>query len=343
MRVVVRLIGVMWIFGAEAFATELAVDGSPRVEPVFTHIVRDAPPPTARNFIRLATWNIEWFPAGQRVRRDPRTAKKFVQNQVKAVAEMIDEMDPDLLFTQETRNLGALVVLNKSVQRPLGWLASAWFGDENDERLLYDEVVQQVGLMSRLPWREAWELDFYPMTGIHRPTRGWLVASFEIKGLTFTVFNGHLKSNFGASDPKDRQRNYAKRLAAIEEIVRELNRLKLDPARDRIVVLGDFNTDPFAEAFADEKTIPRLQSLGFRHVFGNLPLEQRITLPQREGEPFPDGTFDLIFLSQAWGDPIPQAQILMKGASKRKDVFAGDEPGLASDHYPVWIDLPLSP
>jgi endonuclease/exonuclease/phosphatase family metal-dependent hydrolase len=309
----------------------------PRIEKPFTHEQKNATPFPEKTSLRIATWNIEWFPAGRR-----NSAKENVQWQVAAVASLIKEFQPDILVTQETRNLGALITLNNNLGTDsYPFLASARFDSENLERLLEDQVEQQAGLLSRPAWSEIWEVDFSTLSGPDKPARGWLAARYEVGGLKFVIYNGHTKSNFGAENHQDRASNYAKRLAAIRELKRDLDRLGLDPYRDKILVCGDFNTDFFAKEFEDEKTFSELRDMGFNHSFGNKERSEIITLPARTGEPYPDGTFDYIWFSSGWGDNIPVAQIIPKGASKRKDVFGGDERGLASDHYPVYVDIPL--
>jgi endonuclease/exonuclease/phosphatase family metal-dependent hydrolase len=308
-----------------------------RFEKPFTYQLPGDPPRFDKASLRFATWNIEWFPAGQR-----KSAKQNVQWQIAAVSNIIQKIQPDILLTQETRNLGALVSLNNNLgPGAFHALASSWFYDENEERRLNDKVQQQTGILSRIPWKEAWEVDFFQLPVQNRPARGLLAASFECKGIPFTVYNLHTKSNHGAEDDAGRGENYTKRLAHIRQLHDDLERRGLDPLRDRIIVAGDMNTDLFSPAFAGEQTLKELQSLGFTQTHPPEPSAARITLPAREGEPFAAGTFDYIFLSRGWGEQLPSAQVLQEGASQRVNVFGGDEPGLASDHYPVYIDLPL--
>lgn len=331
------LIGALSFFD---FNSSIAYDtnSAPRIE-MPSAITNDAPSSIDKepSQIRVATWNIEWFPAGQR-----RSAKKNVQQQIKAVSEMISEFKPDILLTQETRNLGALISLNNHLDKSaFTHIASARYYEENQARQDENKPTQNTGILSRYPWQDVWEVDFATLIYDNAPTRGWLGAKFEINGTSFVVYNAHTKSNFGASNKKDRANNYEKRLNAIHELKRDWERLDLDPEKDKIIVVGDFNTDAFAENFKDEKTFSLLKEWGFRHCFADLPLAQRTTLPGRKGEPYPDGTFDYIWFSKGWGDAVPTAQVLAKGASKRKDVYGGDEPGLASDHYPVFVDITL--
>src|SRR5690606_32051797 len=78
-----------------------------RIETPFIHEEKSAALFPEKKSLRIATWNIEWFPAGMR-----KSAKENVQWQIAAVAALIKEFNPDILITQETRNLGALISLN---------------------------------------------------------------------------------------------------------------------------------------------------------------------------------------------------------------------------------------
>lgn len=316
----------------------------PREEtPLFRTGLDENPGLNHSEFIRICTWNIEWFPAGQR-----KSQAQETKWQTAAVANLIHEIRPDILLTQETRNLQVLDSLNRNLNPPrFASLASAWFYQVNpegkgDPSSMGDTIQQQCGLLARIPWIEGSlrEIDFAPLPN-PRPARGWLVARFNAGGHEFTVYNGHLKSNYGAEDEKTRLKNYQKRLDAITYLKADLEKNNLDPYRDKIIVAGDFNTDFYDPAFSDEKTLRALKDLGFKSTFILASKEERVTCPAREGEPWPDGTFDYIWVSSGWKLSNLQAKVLQKGASKRVDVFGGDEPGLASDHYPVYLDIPV--
>ncbi|GAB4239054.1 MAG: hypothetical protein OHK005_00120 [Candidatus Methylacidiphilales bacterium] len=309
----------------------------PRVEPAISFTIDGVAPPAERPFLRLVSWNIEWFPAGQRA-----TSKPHVQRHIEAVAATLLRIDPDIIATQETRNLGALITLNNRMNRFFAFLASSHYREENTARLDEGKVQQETGLMSRFPWLFCEEIDFGSMPR-GAPTRGWLVAAFRIRGLDFILYNGHTKSNFGASDAEGRQRNFNNRFNAMLELRRDWARRKINPQTHRIIVLGDMNTDLFSHEFKDDHSLRALMSWGFRHTWEGVPPTERISHPARAGEPHPDSTLDYIFLSEAWGPDIPHARALAEGASKRSDVFAGDEPGLTSDHYPIILDLPFLP
>lgn len=312
-------------------------DAAPRIEKPFSSEASGMDPAPERNFIRIATWKIEWFPAGLR-----HGADENAQLQTAATAALIREFDPDILVTQETRNLRALVLLNNNLgSRGYSRLASSWYYGENLEQNLNDKIQQQCGILSRFPWSEIWELDFAPFKTANPPVRGWLAARFNIKGRQFVLYNAFLKSNTGVDNAETLKANAASREASIRELKRDLDRLNLDPYRDRIIVLGDFNTDYFDSRFQGENTFGKLASMGFQHTWGAESRQNIITYPAAAGDARPDEVYDYIWLSSACGDPAPQAKVLAKGASKRKGVFGGDEPGLASDHYPVWVDIPL--
>lgn len=295
-------------------------------------------PPRPPSTLRVATWNIEWFPAGQR-----RGSPDPTNLQTAAVAALINEFQPDILAVQEIRNLKALEQLNRNLGLwPFSHLAASWFYRLNATGTpLTDQIEQQCGILSRYPWDEAWEIDFTPLEEKPRPARGWLAARFRIRTATFTLYTGHLKSDYGADSPEKAAAIRTQRAAAIRHLARDLERRQLDPYRDRIVVAGDFNADIATADRSLETVFDDLERLGFRSALQPPRRANAITVPAREGVPdVPDLTLDYIFLSSAWGDP-PPVQILAKGASKKKDIFGGDGPGLASDHYPVFVDLTI--
>ncbi len=332
------LLGII-LFLFSAGSSPAKVTGEPRIETPFTFSNETETPLRDPETIRICNWNIEWFPAGQRDMQEIN-----VNYQVAAVAGILNEIQPDILLLQEIRNLPSLRLLNRNLNPPgMSHMAISLFYKENTAESMDNRTRggQECALLSRYPWSEIREIDFATLTGKVRPTRGWLYAKFVIGDHTIHIYNGHLKSNFGADNPKDRAKNIAKRKAAIEELERDLNQQKIDPYRDKIVVVGDFNSDFFSQDFADEEMFDALSHLGFHQTFTLASAEERITIPAKTGEPWPSGTFDYIFLSSGWKLDDVTARVLQRGAAKRKDVYGGDEAGLASDHYPVYIDLPL--
>lgn len=291
-----------------------------------------------RPFLRIATWNLEWFPAGQR-----KGAPQQESWQTAAVAHLLNQIRPDILATQEVRNLASLDKLNRNIGLwPFTHLAASVFYEKNDTPLNTDKIQQQCGLMARHPWEEIWEIDFTPLDPTDRPARGWVGARWNIGPHHFTLYNGHLKSDFGTDTPETAAANRRKRLAAITRLKQDLDRRNLDPYRDKIIVLGDFNADYFLVDRDQEKMFTLLTDMGFRMAPHPPKREDAITVPARKGvDHVPDLVLDYIWLSAGWGDPQPDLQIVAEGASKKKNVFGGDAAGLASDHYPVYIDISL--
>ena len=297
-----------------------------RVEQPFVQEISGVDPMPLRDYIRIAAWDIEWFPAGLRG-----GALQNAQWQTAAATALIREVNPDILLTQETRDLESIKQLNRNLgSRGYSHLASSAYGVENLSAKLKDAPHQQCGILSHHPWNTIWELDFAALKNFSQPVRGWLGVQFKIRGLEFTLYNSFL--------PAD---SAVRREAAIDELKRDFDRQGLDPYRDKIMVLGNFNTDYFDGGSQDEKTFGKLSGLGFQHTWGTQTRNTIVTHPAPEGGAVTDSTPDSIWISSGWGDSLPEARVLAKGASRKKGVHGGDEPGLASDHYPLWIDIPV--
>lgn len=289
-----------------------------------------------RPYLRVASWNIEWFPAGQR--------KGAVQQenwQMAAVANLVNKIKPDILATQEIRNLASLEKLNRNIGIwPFTNFASSIFNQKNNASADTTSIRQQCGFLTRQPWQEIWEIDFQPLPEADRPSRGWLAARWAFGDGSFTLYNGHLQADSGKAG--DGESGARLRLAAITRLKEDFERRNLDPYRDKIIVLGNFNADLYLVDSEKDKTFTALADLGFRMVPSPVKREDAITVPARKGvDAVPDRVLDYIWMSSGWKDPLPELQILQEGASMEKNVFGGDRAGLASDHYPVYIDIPI--
>lgn len=313
--------------------------GAPLIEAPSLQQDNSMEAPPDRDFLRVATWNIEWFPAVQR-----NGTQQNAQWQTAAVVNLIQEFKPDILAVQEMKDQNSLNLINKNLgSRGFTYSACTLYGSDNkNPPKIPMPNIQQDGLLSRVPWEAVHELDFMSLPpGPDHPVRGWLVARFAYKGLSFTLINGHLAAGAPAKKPDQPPSESSRRTAAIEELQHELDRLNLDPYRDKIIILGDFNTDYFDSAYQNDPTFKKLASLGFQHSWGTHVRRETITRPAQTGGGATDATLDYIWFSSGWGETLPSAQVLAKGAAKRSGVMGGDEPGLASDHYPVWVDIPL--
>jgi endonuclease/exonuclease/phosphatase family metal-dependent hydrolase len=151
-----------------------------------------------------------------------------------------------------------------------------------------------------------------------------LNATWDLPDAPLVIYAVHLKSNRG-----DATTNRLRRLRAMEQLEADWKRQGLDPERDRIVILGDFNTSLHDPQFEGEATLQRLKARGFQSAAEGLPRAQSFTVSGSGG--FPPNDFDHIYVSPA--------------QAKR---FHGPPPWMtvrpfvpaASDHAMLVIDLP---
>jgi endonuclease/exonuclease/phosphatase family metal-dependent hydrolase len=262
----------------------------------------------------LGHWNIRWFPGGHPTKSTPKTT----QTQQKGVLEVLKQEKPDLLFACEIRNLAAL----EDLKTDYPWIACTDIPRTEEE----DPSLPQQGLafLSRFAWKEIWNLDFsaIPETP-DKPSRGILAASFETpSGRKLTVYGVHLKSNRG-----DAASNHLRRRKALDHLQNDWKERGLDPARDEIVILGDFNTSPDDPAFSEEATLKHLADLGFANAADSLPADKRATIPASDR--FPANNFDHIYLSPALAAKQTGSQLRIVPIDTRT----------VSDHYPLFLRM----
>jgi endonuclease/exonuclease/phosphatase family metal-dependent hydrolase len=264
--------------------------------------------------VRVAAWNVQWFPGGH----PTRATKPGTERQVAAAAAEVAAVNPDIFLAFEIREVAALKRLVPSrkfytctsIPRP---------PDENP-----DLPNQGLALASRVPPRACWVLDFsgLPQTP-DRPVRGILGAEFAASAGRLVVYGVHLKSNRG--DPRT---NRLRRERAVEALMADWVARGLDPQRDRILVMGDFNTSPEDPQFEGERTLKLLESSGFIRASQGRPRHEGFTVSGSGG--FPPNDFDHILVSPALAlrmdGPPPWGQV-------RPFVPA------ASDHALLVIDM----
>ncbi|MEM6820582.1 MAG: endonuclease/exonuclease/phosphatase family protein [Verrucomicrobiota bacterium] len=261
----------------------------------------------------IAHWNIRWFPGHHPVRQTKDTQKE----QIRAVKRLLKKWNPDIFFACEVRNLESL----KRLKLDYPYLACTDIPRTEDENP--DLPQQGLAVMSRVPWKEVWVLDFseLPLTP-DRPSRGILAAAFQIsEQKTLVCYQVHLKSNRGGVEA-----TRIRRERAIDYIKWDWDRKGLNPTTDPIIVLGDFNTSPLDPAFSEDETLSKLESLGFSNAAAGLPKETRITLP---GGRFPPNDFDHIYLSS-------YLKGLRAGIETDRLVIHRVDREV-SDHYPIFF------
>jgi endonuclease/exonuclease/phosphatase family metal-dependent hydrolase len=262
------------------------------------------------NKFRITTWNLQWFPNGS-AREAPQEKQA---ERIKAVADVLKRLNPDILLLQEVQDYDACNRLAEAIQRGRYTVAicSAFKGGK-----------QQEAILAKIPAQAAWSESWQSMEGID-PPRGFAFAWFKIGNANIGVYSVHLKSNRVHGDPvAETAKNIRKREIAIDQLmthIRDFIGAKI-PAINRFIIGGDFNTNHDQAMFAAEKTLDILGAGALLNVFEKIPLEQRLTHPGTHG--FPDATFDYFF-----GKNVVMGKPLITQTN-------------ASDHLPVTCDVTI--
>lgn len=259
--------------------------------------------------VRITTWNLEWFPNGSAREATPEKQAQRIQ----AAADVLKQLNPDILLFQEVRDYDACARLGEAMQPGAYAVAicSAFKGGK-----------QQEAIMAKIPAQAAWSEPWKSMEGID-PPRGFAFAWFKIGNANLGVYSVHLKSNLVThGDPvAETAKNIRKREVAIDQLMthaRDFIGAKI-PAINRFVIGGDFNTNHDQPMFAGEKTLNSLTSGAYQSALEGIAFEQRITHPGSHG--FPDATFDYFFGKNVkFGKPVIT-------------------PSNVSDHLPVTCDV----
>ncbi|MFQ3669927.1 MAG: endonuclease/exonuclease/phosphatase family protein [Verrucomicrobiia bacterium] len=264
----------------------------------------------------LVSWNIEWFPTQ---RPDTSLKDRGVPARIAGVARKIRQLNPTIMVATEIRDVASLGKLDAGFSH-LACTAIPRPEDENPEL-----PNQGIALLSKLPWESVWALDFsgLPQTA-DRPSRGILGAKIPLaEDRPLYVYGVHLKSNRGGIEAAA-----LRRARAIDYWLADLRRLGLDPERDFVVIMGDFNTSPRDPRFAQDPTLEKVRQAGFVLASEGMTAERAVTLPG-DGR-YPPNDFDHIFLSRALA-------ATMRGPQPWMTVWP--VPKALSDHYPIRLVL----
>lgn len=246
--------------------------------PVTEAPVEAADKPAPRQ-IRVVTWNIEWFPGGK-----PKATPEEEAAQIEAVQTAIAEMNPDILFMQEIRDLESAKLAVRKVPGLEVAVCSTFQG------------TQQLVIASKFPVEAAWSEEFKKGTGKDNPPRGFDFAAIRLPGeeaRLLMAYTFHFKSNRGSDKPSGMRSNIAKREAGSKQLAAHIQDIAAEwekKGKLSWILAGDFNTSLDDARFKDEQTMRALQKGGLKWVFEGMPEEERITLPA-EG-PYPAITFD---------------------------------------------------
>ncbi len=298
------------------FMTSLAIAAmEPKIVDVPQERVTGA---SASGPLTVAAWNLQWFP-GQRS-KEASAASEL--KQTKAIRKILRKEQPTIFFASEVRSLEELKKLNPG---PASFACTQIPRTEEEGLGMYN---QGLALVSRIPWEKVWALDFSGLPpGPDRPYRGILGAQFKLSdGKVLYLYGVHLKSNRGNAETVRMRRE-----RAMDYLRWDWKRLGLDPQKDRILLVGDFNTSLNLALYQKEQTLRSLLKQGFVDATEGMPSHQRMTLPASKDGRYPPADFDQILLSPAL------AATMKKGKPWAAVVPV---PSAASDHYLMKIEFP---
>src|SRR5215475_13998712 len=212
------------------------------------------------NKCRITTWNLEWFPNGS---AREATQEKQAQR-IKAAADVLKELNPDILLLQEVRDYDACNRLAEAIQ-PRAYtvaICSAFKGGKQEEAIL-----------AKIPSQAAWSESWNSVEGID-PPRGFAFAWFKIGNANIGIYSVHLKSNLVTHGDAvtETAKNIRKREIAIDQLmthVRDFIGAKM-PAINRFIIGGHFNTNHDQAMFATEKTLDSLGTAALHNAFEKL-------------------------------------------------------------------------
>ncbi|NLB66052.1 MAG: hypothetical protein GX803_06255 [Lentisphaerae bacterium] len=313
-----------------------------RLKPV---LAPETPPPAASlERIRVATYNIENF-TDARNDGPERTPERYVA-QARGAADIIAEVNPDILLLQEIENARVLIYLNSLFQQPYDYIYVTRLRRPNGTR---DRL--NLGLLSRLPPRRVRQLDFHALGGPVRPARGTIAATFHLPGdFALMTYGIHLKSNFGDDARNRAHRGLALHVIGGDAVAQTYRNL---PRETAAMILGDTNVDPDTPQFADDPSLEPLAG-AFADLWLGRPIDERTTIPTRHpgetGDPdfvFPPSAFDRVFATRnltadgPWlvGPPVS----VQRGVATGCNITPPGVNGHISDHYLVYVDLTPNP
>lgn len=246
--------------------------------------------------VRVAAWNMKWFPSGRPILEEKDRKRDQEQKRIDHAAGFIEWQKADIVLLEEMRDLEATTALATSEKMKGTWKVNAITDFSYNAGATIPP--HQNAIISRFDavdagWR-PWKGD-----GGITPPRGFVFAVFDLGGHLTAVVGVHLKSNYIPADAED-----ADKLPAINRRMREISAAELVAFADElskkryggrhienIIVAGDFNTSIFDPAYDGEKTIPTMLEAGFMDCFEGVA--ERNTMP--ESKWYPATCFDYMF------------------------------------------------
>lgn len=250
----------------------------------------------AHDGIRVASWNMKWFPVGYPVLDEASRNREREQKRIGHAASFIAWQQADLVLLEEMRDLEATTMLATNREMKGTWRVNAItdFPRHPDATI----PPHQNAIISRFDAIDSGWRMWRGTDGV-KPPRGFVYAVFDFGGSLTAVIGVHLKSNFIPQDAPD-----ADALPAANRRMREVSARELVAFADEIcardydgrhvenvIVAGDFNTSVFDDGYAGEGTIPTMLGAGFKDCFDGVA--ERNTMP--ESKWYPATCFDYMF------------------------------------------------
>jgi endonuclease/exonuclease/phosphatase (EEP) superfamily protein YafD len=281
----------------------LAISGSSSAQ-------TSSPSVTSPPTVRLAFWNIQWFPG-----RHPNASLASERSQIASVHRDMRWINADVIGMEEVRDFDKASIAISPVAGFKVDVVSDFPPREGQD------VGQQVAIASRFPPLSAW-VEMWKPNGALVPPRGFAFAAYEVAPRQILlVYAVHLKSNRGeiSEDIAIREESMQQLITHIHEMNEAYGKL----GDVSCIVGGDFNTAPDDSRFGNETTTRTLRDNGFSWCWENIPFARRISLPA--DKLFPAACFDHIFLRNA---KLNSARVIE--TSRR-----------SSDHNAIFAELQL--
>ena len=271
---------------------------------------QEAPPDESPAHLRVAFWNIQWFPG-----RHPDASPGEEQKQISAVHADMHAINADIIGMEEVRDFDKASLAVSPLAGFKVDVVSNFPAREGQN------VGQQVAIASRLTPMSAW-VEMWKPAGALVPPRGFAFAAYQTSPHhLLLVYALHLKSNRG---------ELSEDIAIREECVRQLtsHMLAMNNAYTKIgdlswVIGGDFNTAPDDPRFAREKTTRALAANDFNWCWQKIPFANRISLPG--DKIYPAACFDHIYYRNL---KLTSARVIPTSAK-------------SSDHRAIYAELDL--
>lgn len=176
--------------------------------------------------VTIGTFNIEWLGDGKDDQK-PRT-----QDDYKAIAELIKEIEPDVLGVQEIENQEAL---DKVLQYLRGYQG----------KVLTTGGFQNIGVIYHRDVKISSFYEYTPLAVEFKKTRSGLVLECKKDNFDWKMMIVHLKSSSYFDKTKEMRENSVEiRVKQAEVLNNWIDSVLKNPLEKDLIIVGDFNDNP---------------------------------------------------------------------------------------------------